>query len=79
MKRAAERKNPKGIENLSLEDLDEVLGDFLSRIKVYKKKTPATMYQSPYEYIDATFAKSNKILKEKAITLRHEARQHFQT
>ena len=37
------------------------------------------MYQNPYEYMDATFTKSNKILKEKAITLRHEARQHFQT
>ena len=27
----------------------------------------------------ATFTKSNKILKGKAIALRHEARQHFQT
>ena len=35
------------------------------------------MNQSPYEYMGSEFSK--KILKVKAITLRHEARQHFQT
>jgi len=35
---ATERKTPKGIENLSLEDLEEVLGVFHTELKQVKKK-----------------------------------------
>ena len=38
MEWATERKNPKGIENLSLEDLEEALGVFHTELKYLKKK-----------------------------------------
>ena len=85
---ANEKKKPKSIENLSPEDLDEVLGDFYTELKKkdgsdYEPESLGVMQASLDRYLKnkgyklsiirgREFAKSNKILNGKAITLRHE-------
>ena len=87
---ANEKKKPKSIENLSPEELDEVLGDFYTELKKkdgsdYEPESLGVMQASLDRYLKnkgykvsiirgREFAKSNKILKGKAITLRHEGK-----
>ena len=84
------KKKPKSIENLFSEDLDEVLGDFYTELKDkdgsdYEPESLGVMQASLDRYLknkgykvliirEREFAKSNKILKGKAITLRHEGK-----
>ena len=85
-----EKKKPKSIENLSSEDLDEVLGDLYNEVKKkdgsdYEPDSLRVMQASLDRYLKnkgykvsiipgREFAKSNKIPKGKAIILRHEGR-----
>ena len=85
---ANEKKKPKSIESLSPEDLDEILRDFYTELKKkdgsdYEPESLGVMQASLDRYLKnkgykvsiirgREFAKSNKILKGKAITLRHE-------
>ena len=87
---AKEKKKPRSIENLSPEDLDEVLRDFYTELKKkdgndYEPESLRVMQASLDRYLrnkgyavsiirGREFAKSNKILKGKAITLRHEGK-----
>jgi len=79
---ANEKKKPKSIENLSPEDLDEVLGDFYTKLKKkdgsdYKPESLGVMPACLDRYLKnkgykvsiirgRELAKSNKILKGKA-------------
>lgn len=90
MEWANEKKKPKSIENLSPEELDEVLRDFYTELKKkdgsdYEPQSLRVMQASLDRYLKnkgykvsiirgREFAKSNKILKGKAITLRHEGK-----
>ena len=87
---ANERKKPKSIENLSPKELDEVLEDFYTELKKkdgsdYKPESLWVMQASLDRYLKnkgctvsiirgRESAKSNKILKGKAITLWHEGK-----
>ena len=87
---ANEKKKPKSIENLLPEELDEVLGDFYTKLKKkdgsdHEPESLGVMQASLDRYLNnkgyklliirgREFAKSNKILKGKIITLRHEGK-----
>ena len=85
-----EKKKPESIENLSPEDLDEVLGDFYTELKTkgwqqLQARVPGSYASVPRPLLKEQgykvsiirgreFTKSNKVLKGKAITLRHEGK-----
>ena len=90
MEWANEKEKPKSIESLSPEDLDEVLGHFYTELKKkdgshYEPVSLGVMQTSLDRYLKnkgykvsiirgREFAKSNKILKGKAITLLDEGK-----